>query len=69
MREEILQMGREARTAAHQMAKVSNPRKQQALEHLAGALEKEREQIARANEKDIEAALRKGLPAPKVLER
>lgn len=66
MREEILQMGREARTAAHQMAKVSNPRKQQALEHLAGALEKEREQIARANEKDIEAALRKGLPAPKV---
>jgi len=66
MREEILRMGGEARTAAHQMAKVSNTLKQQALEHLAGALEKEREQIARANEKDIEAALRKGLPAPKV---
>ncbi len=66
MREEILRMGKEARTAAHEMAKAGSARKTEALEHLAGALEREREEIARANQKDIENALRKGLSAPKV---
>jgi glutamate-5-semialdehyde dehydrogenase len=66
MREEILRMGKEARTAAHQMAKAGTSGKQEALEDLAGALNREREQIALANQKDIDEALRKGLPAPKV---
>jgi glutamate-5-semialdehyde dehydrogenase len=66
MREEILAMGKEARTAAHEMAKAGSNSKQEALEHLAGALTKEREKIARANQKDIDEALRKGLSAPKV---
>ncbi len=66
MREEILRMGKEARTAAHEMAKAGSVRKTEALQHLAGALEQERENIARANQKDIEDALRKGLSAPKV---
>jgi glutamate-5-semialdehyde dehydrogenase len=66
MREEILQMGKKARTAAHQMAKTNSSSKQEALEHLAVALGKEREKITRANQKDVDDALRKGLPAPKV---
>jgi glutamate-5-semialdehyde dehydrogenase len=66
MREEILRMGQEARTAAHQMAKASSTQKRDALEYLAGALKTERKKIALANEKDIEDALQKGLPAAKV---
>jgi glutamate-5-semialdehyde dehydrogenase len=66
MREEILAMGKEARAAAHQMAKAGTAGKHEAIEHLAGALAKEREKIDHANREDIDEALRKGLPAPKV---
>ena len=66
MREEILRMGKEARTAAHEMAKAGSAAKQEALEHLAGALAKERGNIADANRVDVDEALGKGLPAPKV---
>ncbi len=57
MREEILRMGKEARTAAHQMAKAGSSRKREALEHLADALERAREPIE---------LLKKGLPAARV---
>lgn len=66
MREGILQMGKNARTAAHQMAKVSCTRKQQALEQVADAIEKGRDAIEAANEKDIQESLEKGLPKAKV---
>ena len=66
MREEILRMGKDARSAAHQMAKVGSSHKREALEHLAGALEKARELIELANQKDIQGALKKGLPEAKV---
>jgi len=66
MREGILQMGRNARTAAHQMAKVSSTRKQQALEEVADAIEKKRDAIETANRKDIQESLEKGLPKAKV---
>jgi glutamate-5-semialdehyde dehydrogenase len=66
MREEILRMGKDARTAAHQMAKAGTSRKREALEHLAGALDKSRELIELANNKDIQNAVKKGLPAAKV---
>ncbi len=66
MREEILRMGKEARTAAHQMAKAGSSRKREALEHLADALERAREPIELANQKDIQSALKKGLPAARV---
>lgn len=66
MREAIRQMGRDARTAAHQMAKVGSAQKRQALESVAVALGQAREAIEKANQKDIEEALGKGLPAAKV---
>ena len=66
MREEILQMGKDARTAAHQMAKVSSVQKRQALEQVADAIGQAREAIAAANQKDLEEAMGKGLSAAKV---
>ena len=66
MREEILQMGKDARTAAHQMAKVSSVQKRQALEQVADAIGQAREAIGAANQKDIEEALGKGMSAAKV---
>lgn len=66
MREEILLMGRRAREAARQMANVNSDVKRQVLERMAAALERESRAIASANEKDIQAALEKGLSKPKV---
>lgn len=66
MREEIRQMGRNARTAAHQMAKVGSVRKRQALEAVAVALGEARDAIAKANQQDIEEAVGKGLSPAKV---
>ncbi len=66
MREEIRQMGRNARTAAHHMAKVGSVRKRQALEAVAVALGEAREAIAKANQQDIEEAVGKGLSPAKV---
>lgn len=66
MREEILLMGRRAREAARQMGNVNSDVKRQVLERMAVALERESRAIASANEKDIQAALEKGLSKPKV---
>lgn len=66
MREEILQMGKDARTAAHHMAKIGSVQKRQALEQVAVALGQAREAIEEANQKDLRAALSKGLPTAKV---
>ena len=66
MRETILGMAAKAREAAHQMAKADGNRKREALERMAGALEKEREAIAAANEIDILDAEQKGLAAAKI---
>lgn len=66
MREEILLMGRRAREASRQMANVNSDVKRQVLERMAVALERESRAIASANEKDIQAALEKGLSKPKV---
>lgn len=66
MREEILLMGRRAREAARQMGNVNSDAKRQVLERMAVALERESRAIASANEKDIQAALEKGLSKPKV---
>lgn len=66
MREEILLMGRRARESARQMANVNSDVKRQVLERMAVALERESRAIASANEKDIQAALEKGLSKPKV---
>jgi glutamate-5-semialdehyde dehydrogenase len=66
MREEILNMGRAARQAAHEMAKASSNQKREALEHLAASLENNADVIAAANEKDVAEALNKELPKAKV---
>lgn len=66
MRDEILEMGKRAREAAHQMAKTGSAMKREALERVAADLEKERESIGVANEKDIEKATAKGLAKAKI---
>jgi len=65
MREEIRQMGQDARMAAHEMAKIGSAQKRQALEAVAVALGEARAAIDAANRKDIAEALDKGLPAAK----
>ncbi len=66
MREEIRQMGQDARMAAHEMAKIGSAQKRQALEAVAVALGEARAAIDAANRKDIAEALDKGLAAAKV---
>jgi len=66
MREEIRQMGQDARMAAHEMAKIGSAQKRQALEAVAVALGEARAAIEAANRKDITEALAKGLTAAKV---
>lgn len=66
MREQILEMGKRAREAAHLMAKADSGRKREALEKMALALERERGSIDAANRKDVEDAVGKGLAAAKV---
>jgi len=66
MREEIRQMGLDARTAAHEMAKIGSAQKRQALEAVAVALGEARAAIDAANRKDVAEALDKGLAAAKV---
>ncbi len=62
----MLNMGKMARGAAHQLAKARSEPKRMALENMAGALHKERRAIEAANRKDIEAAREKGLSGAKV---
>ena len=66
MRDEILEMGKKAREAAHLMATANSNQKREALEKMASALEIERESIGAANRKDVEEAERKGLGKAKI---
>jgi glutamate-5-semialdehyde dehydrogenase len=66
MREEILEMGRKARKAAHLMGMANSDRKRDALETMAAALDLGRLSISEANRKDVEAAERKGLGKAKI---
>lgn len=66
MHQAILQMAKNARAAAHQMAKAGSTLKREALQHLAAAIANEREAIELANQRDVQDALRKELPATKV---
>lgn len=66
MRDEILEMGKQARAAAHQMAKANSDAKRKALESMAVALETEQQSIEEANGADIEDAVERGLSKAKV---
>ncbi|MEJ5349574.1 MAG: glutamate-5-semialdehyde dehydrogenase [Desulfosoma sp.] len=65
-REEMTEMGRRAREAAHLMAKAGMTVKQLFLEKTADRILAERERIAEANALDIAEAEEKGLPKAKV---
>jgi len=66
MREEILEMGKKAREAAHLMGMANSNQKREALEKMASALDLERLSIEAANRGDVEAAERKGLGKAKI---
>ncbi len=66
MREQILEMGKKARRAAHLMAMANDNQKRVALENTAAALERELQSIFAANRKDVEDAERKGLGKAKI---
>ncbi|MEM5786667.1 MAG: glutamate-5-semialdehyde dehydrogenase [Syntrophobacteraceae bacterium] len=66
MREQILEMGRRAREAAHLMAKASGGKKKAALELMAEALLRETSSIDAENRRDVDNARRGGLAAAKV---
>jgi glutamate-5-semialdehyde dehydrogenase len=66
MREEILEMGRKAREAAHLMGMANSNQKREALEKMASALDLQRLSIEAANRRDVEAAERKGLGKAKI---
>jgi len=66
MREQIVEMGRKAREAAHLMAKAVSGGKRDALEKMAAALEREAGSIEAANRRDVDEARQKGLTGAKV---
>src|SRR5208283_262700 len=66
MRDEILEMGKKAREAAHLMGMANSNQKREALRKMASALEFERESIGAANCKDVEEATRRGLGKAKI---
>ncbi len=66
MQDQILEMGKKAREAAHLMGMANVNQKREALEKMATVLERERESIEAANRKDVEAAERKGLGKAKI---
>lgn len=65
MYEEIREMGKRGRIAAHQMAKAGSALKREALERMANALEEQREAISAANENDLREAINKGMAKAK----
>lgn len=66
MRDQILEMGKRARYAAHSMAKADSTRKREALERMASAIEQDAQSIFDANLLDVQAAKEKGLASAKV---
>uniref|UniRef100_A0A832EDC3 Gamma-glutamyl phosphate reductase n=1 Tax=Desulfacinum infernum TaxID=35837 RepID=A0A832EDC3_9BACT len=65
-RDTMTAMGRRAREAAHLMAKAGATVKEAFLEQTADRILAERDRIAQANARDIDAAEAKGLPKAKV---
>lgn len=65
-REAMTAMGRQAREAAHLMAKAGMTVKRRFLEQTAERILGQRDRIAEANARDLEAAEEKGLPKAKV---
>jgi glutamate-5-semialdehyde dehydrogenase len=66
MEKQMTQMAVEARQAARLMAKAPGTAKDDALEALAGLLDSRREDIKAANAKDLEAAEKRNLDAPRM---
>ena len=63
MVDELTSKGRTARTAARQLAKTGGGVRTQALFNIADRLESDRDEILRANERDLENGRAKGLEA------
>jgi len=63
---QVQQIGRDAKEAARGLAKASPQAKTQALHALAGLLEAKRGVIQAANQKDLDAAEKNGLDAPRM---
>ena len=66
MRDEILEMARRSREAAHRIAGANSSRKREALERMASNIDREGEAIRRANERDLEKAAGKALSGAKM---
>ena len=65
-RSELEEIGKRARRAALALGGVSAADKVRALELMARNIDRDREELKRANERDLEAARLAGLPAPKL---
>ncbi len=61
VREEMLQLAREAKEASNGMANLSSAVKNDLLRNMAAALQKNADVLMRANEKDLDAASGRGL--------
>jgi glutamate-5-semialdehyde dehydrogenase len=63
---ELLQRAAAVRRAAMDLGRLDDPSRRAAVEAMADALQKDREEILAANRGDLDAAGRDGLPAPLV---
>src|ERR1700678_3097325 len=61
LREQMTQLGRQAKAASRQLARLSTAQKNDCLLAMAAALEQNREAIQEANADDMEAAAKNGL--------
>jgi glutamate-5-semialdehyde dehydrogenase len=61
LREQMMQLARQAKAASRQLARLSTDQKNGCLLAMAGALEQNREAIQEANSCDMEAAAKNGL--------
>ena len=66
IREQMVAMGVRARKAARKLANASGKAKQNALLYLADLLESEKDGVAEANRKDLDAAAERGLDKARV---
>ena len=61
VKEQIIQVGKQAVKAAHELAGLSSRRKNSILEAMAEELEAQKNQIIAENAKDVEAGVQAGL--------
>ena len=66
IREQMVEMGKQAKAASRKLAAASGKAKQDALLILADLLEAETEAIGVANKKDLDAATKRGLDKARV---